>query len=104
MDRAAVPQVRYEVRLPDGRLIGTLSGPGNYGQTTLAFAVMAPLGHAGISGDEPINIIEVETRLDIKEVRLRVVPVHWGTEVIPTLVLASGKRSWLNRVRGFRRI
>lgn len=87
--------MRYEVRNGDARLIGLWNGPDRLPQNHVVFASMEPLG-PGIAGDAPL----VPDSLKIRNVRLDVVP----GAAVPTLVLASGKRSWLNRVRGFRRI
>lgn len=93
--------MKYEVRKPDGKLIGT------YWHSQLlkdvVLETMKPL-KPKLWGSDYIN--------DSAEVKIpspqRLVlerrDIHWiDGSVIPTLVLVAGKQSWLKRSKSFRR-
>lgn len=88
--------MRYEVRKPDGTLIGLYNGPA-LGSQMIKFDALPPLGAVRDYG--------MLTYPSVQEIVLESCRMNWsdGT-VIPTLVLRKGKRSWLNKVKGFRRI
>lgn len=89
--------MRYEVRMPDGKLIGFYTGFVKLGGQVVMHT-MDRLKLEAFPAHQPLT-------LDIKQIVLEEVPYLWENgSKIPTLVLREGKRSWLNKQRDFRRL
>jgi DNA ligase-1 len=89
--------MRYEVRVPPGRLIGLYNG--QVPSSGMLRFTSGGIIKSVIRGDdghfEMINFREVVMRLEVARIM--------GVDT-PTLVLTRGKASWLKGLRGFRRV
>jgi hypothetical protein len=87
---------RYEVRKPDGKILGKLDITTAKTTGELVLAVAKPPTFYRMSQAPDTNIIVDEVRLLITEARI-------GALRIPTLILLNGKVTWLRKYPGFKR-
>lgn len=99
--------MRYEVRRPDGKLIGLYNGPDNMPPATVLNALprLKPIaGYTVLSLDDARLPTFKEVVLERHVVRWACTVDSGPPEFAEVHTLVKGKRTWLNDVRGFRRI
>jgi hypothetical protein len=90
--------IKYEVRRPDGRLIGTLQYDDTHNFRTLQIAMMPRLR---FPKDTDAELTIPPPR--VQSLHLERHDLTFLGNNIPTLVLVGGKQSWLKHMGAFRR-